>query len=90
MSTKDQDLNFKYLVRLTGGGIFCSTRDGVTGKTRVFLVFKDQEKIYSRNALKESWDELNDRQEFQCIWEGFVNAVHRGIPSFSSANLAGF
>lgn len=87
MSVKDQNIIFRYMVRLTSGGIFCSTKDGVTGKTRMFLVFKDQEKIYSRDALRETWDELQDQEEYESIWDCFVNALQSGIPNFSSASL---
>lgn len=66
---------------------FCSTRERSTGKTRLFLVFNQPQRIYVRNPMKESWDEIKGKDEKEQVLTGFNNAVReKNIPCFTTSN----
>lgn len=77
-------LIFKHMVELPHCEcVFCSTQEEETGRTRIYLVFKDKRKIYSRNGIKGNWEEVVEAEDYANVWEGFGQAVmERKIPSF--------
>jgi hypothetical protein len=77
-------LIFKHMVELPHCGcVFCSTEEEVTRRTRIFLIFKDKDKIYQRNGVKGNWEEVVGSDEHQNVWNGFEQAItERKIPSF--------
>ena len=54
-------LVFKHMVELKSTDcVFCSTEQKQTGKRELFLVFNQHGKVYSRNGLKGTWEEVKD------------------------------
>ena len=80
------DVIFKYLVRLpTSDCIFCSTQEPTTGRRKLFLIFNQEERIYSRNALQGTWDEIKDAEQYNVIRQKFSQAVtERTVPYYST------
>lgn len=65
--------------------VFCSTVEASTGQTRLFLVFDERRRIYVRNGTKDTWDEIKDELQYECIRDGFNRAiVEQQIPCFST------
>jgi hypothetical protein len=87
-----QRLVFKHMIELPHCEcVFCSTQEEETGRTRIFLVFKERQKVYMRNGLKGNWEEVTSVEEHNAVWNGFEQAVmERKIPSFvaESGDLA--
>lgn len=83
-------LIFQHLVELPHCEcVLCSTQEEGTGRARIFLVFQDKHKIYSRNGTKGNWEEVIDAEEHACIWEGFENAIlERKVPSFVASGTS--
>ncbi|MBF0387782.1 MAG: hypothetical protein HQL20_08005 [Candidatus Omnitrophica bacterium] len=81
-------LVFKHMVELPHCEcVFCSTQEEFTGRTRIFLLFKERRKVYQRNGTRGNWEEVLDEQDRQNVWEGFELAVmERKIPSFVAAS----
>ncbi len=77
-------LIFKHMVELPHCEcVFCSTQDEATRRTKIYLVFKENHKVYQRNGIKGNWEEVVDIEDRQNVWEGFERAViERKIPSF--------
>lgn len=64
---------------------FCSTVETVTGRTRLFLIFTQRERIYIRNGAKDTWDELKDNEQYRLLMNRFNQAVHeQKVPCFSA------
>jgi len=87
-----QKLIFRHMIELPHCEcVFCSTQEEQTGRTRLFLVFKERQKVYMRHGIKGNWEELSNPEEHDAVWEGFEQAVmERKVPSFvaSSNDLA--
>ena len=77
---------FQHLINLPNCDcVFCSTIENSTGQTRLFLVFNDRRRIYIRNGFKDSWDELSDAAQYQCIRDRFNDALlEQKVPCFST------
>ncbi len=84
----NQKLVFKHMIELPHCEcVFCSTQEEQTGRTRLFLVFKDRKKVYIRNGIKGNWEEVTDQGEHDIVWDGFEHAVmERKVPSFVAAS----
>lgn len=53
---------FKHMIDLKSCGcVFCYTQEESSGRTRLFLIFKDKGRVYSRNGLRGIWEEMNSR-----------------------------
>ncbi len=83
--TRDE-LVFQHLIDLPHCDcVFCSTRERSTGITRLFLVFNDEKRIYMRNSVKETWDELDDSDRCRSVRRGFDMALRENsVPCFSA------
>jgi len=79
------DVVFQHLIDMPNCDcVFCSTKETTTGKTRLYLVFNERQRIYVRNGVKDMWDELEDEQEYNHVKTRFNNAIsERKIPCFS-------
>jgi sRNA-binding regulator protein Hfq len=79
-----QKLVFKHMIELPHCEcVFCSTQEEQTGRTRLFLVFRERQKVYMRNGIKGNWQEIANLEEHNAVWEGFEQAVlERKVPSF--------
>lgn len=67
--------------------VFCSTKEESSGRTRLYLVFNEHRRIYVRNAIKDTWDELKDSQEYSRVETRFTDAIsERRIPCFSASS----
>ena len=79
---------FQHLIDLPSSNcVFCSTLEQATGKIQLYLIFHDQSRIYVRNGIKDTWEELKDKHQCQRIQTGFSSAIEeRKIPCFSSLN----
>ena len=81
-------LKFSHVVKVPRCGCAIVTaRDRATGKTHVFLVANDQQKIYSRNGINNTWVELNSEEEridLRQELEGAIQDEH--LPCYSTDN----
>jgi len=73
-SRKLQELVFKHLIEVTDSQcVFCSTLEKSTGRTKLFLVFQNEPKIYRHNGLQHTWNTLDEedtacvRRQFDCV-----------------------
>ena len=86
VAPKRDDLIFQHLIDLPHCDcVFCSTRERSTGITRLFLVFNDEQRIYMRNSVQETWDELDDGDRYRSVRRGFDTALRENsVPLFSA------
>ena len=86
--TKENALIFHHLISLPNANcVYCSTRESLTGKARLFLVFNDQRRIYYRNGTKGTWEELRDMEVFEMVRDGFRRVIEkRTIPCYRVMN----
>ena len=55
------DLRFNYLQEVPATDcLFCSGREVSSGRARLFLVFNGNGKVYRRNGLKGTWEEIEN------------------------------
>lgn len=65
--------------------VFCSTVERTTGQTRLFLVFNERRRIYVRNRIRDTWDELRDAASYERIRDQFNRAIlEQKVPCFST------
>lgn len=83
---RSTEIVFKHLVELPSCDcVFCSAEERFSGRTRLFLIFNHQDRIYSRNGINGTWDELEDKQEIDNIRRQFLEVVEkRRIPCFTT------
>ena len=84
------NLDFKYLLEIPRSDcLFCSARERASGKSRLYLVFNHNGKIYSRRGLSETWAEVNGSDERTQIREQVTGALqNRTVPYFKSNQAA--
>lgn len=82
---KQSDIVIQHMIDLVGCECtFCSAREKHTGRIKLYLVFNDH-RIYIRNGVKDTWDEVTDRQEYTVVSERFNNAVTgQHVPFYST------
>lgn len=78
---------FKHMIELKSCGcVFCYTQEESSGRTRLFLIFKDKGRVYSRNGLRGTWEELLYSQDASQIIEAYDQAVMgQKIPCFATS-----
>jgi len=83
--TEKDDLEFQHLIDLPNCEcVFCSTKEKATGRTRLFLIFHEEQGIYMRDGVRDTWDELKDEHQYNCVRSGFNSALlDRRIPCFT-------
>ncbi|GEM_PF-1988499 len=83
---KPQNIIFKHMVELTSCGcVFCYTQEEDSGRTRLFLIFKDKGRVYSRNGLRGTWEEIQSAEETASILDVYERAVaEQKIPCFAT------
>jgi len=81
------DIIFQHLIDLPNCDcVFCAACESKSGKTRLFLVFNEQRRIYIRNGIKDTWDELKDEHDYDQIRQRFNRAIaERDVPCFTAA-----
>ena len=86
MPMNPQTIIFKHMIELTSCGcVFCYTQEESSGRTRLFLIFKDKGRVYSRNGLRGTWEESASPEESLSIFEAFERAVaEQKIPCFAT------
>ncbi len=93
ISCLNQKLIFKHMVDLTHCGcVFCTVQEELTGRNRVYLIFKEKQKAYQRNPQRGNWEDILDEKEHAHVMDSFENAViEKRIPSFvSTAFMSSF
>ena len=80
------NLQLKYLLNVPRSGcVFCSARDRKTGKAHLFLVFHQRDRIYVRNGLRGTWDEVKSRADYEQIRSVFEAALENDrVPTYST------
>lgn len=78
---------FKHMIELKSCGcVFCYTQEESSGRSRLFLIFKDKGRVYSRNGLRGTWEELPYPQDASLIIEAFDQAIiEQKIPCFATS-----
>lgn len=78
---------FKHMIELKSCGcVFCYTQEESSGRTRLFLIFKDKRRVYFRNGLRGIWEEIHDLREMAHILESYDKAiVEQKIPCFATS-----
>ena len=86
IATDYGNLEIRYILELPRfDGVFISTRDRDTGKTKLFLVFNERGRIYVRHGLSGTWNELRDESECEQIRDGLQDAlVRHTAPCFNA------
>ena len=74
------------MIELTSCGcVFCYTQEEGSGRTRLFLIFKDKGRVYSRNGLRGTWEEIQVAEEAASILDVYEKAVaERTVPCFAT------
>ena len=88
LGTNRQSYVFRHMIELTSSGcVFCHAQEENSGKARLFLIFKDKGKVYSRNGLRGIWEEIHSEDESLAVLEGFAKAIaERNVPCFSTVS----
>lgn len=77
---------FKHMIELKSCGcVFCYTQEESSGRTRIFLVFKDKGRVYSRNGLRGIWEEIEDVEEVRQVLQAYEKAVEKKVPCFATS-----
>ena len=78
---------FKHMIELKSCGcVFCYTQEESSGRTRLFLIFKDKGRVYSRNGLRSTWEEMHSSEETAKILEAYEKAItEQKIPCFATS-----
>lgn len=81
---KMPDVVFHHLVEFARVNcLFCSAREKETGKAKLFLMFQDPNRVYVRNALKDTWEEVTNKEQSRTLQDGLQKAVkEKKVPSF--------
>ena len=80
------NLVFKHMVELTNCQcLFCSAQEKSTGRLKLFLIFNQQGKVYSRNGIKGTWEEIKNAGENDSIRQRCDHALkEKSIPCYSA------
>ncbi|MBL8013870.1 MAG: hypothetical protein JNN05_08490 [Candidatus Omnitrophica bacterium] len=77
---------FKHMIELKSCGcVFCYTQEEGSGRSRIFLVFKDKGRVYFRNGLRGIWDEILDSNEVELVLSAYNKAtLEKKVPCFAT------
>jgi len=78
---------FKHMIELKSCGcVFCYTQEESSGRTRLFLIFKDKGRVYARNGLRAIWEEMHNPEEAAQILDVYDKAIkEQKIPCFATS-----
>lgn len=78
---------FKHMIELKSCGcVFCYTQEENSGRTRLFLIFKEQGRVYWRNGLRGTWEEFPSSQDASQIIEAYDLVVaEQKVPCFATS-----
>ena len=82
------DLDIKYILEIPRcEALITSSHRRTTGKTQLFLVFNKGDRVYSRNGLRGTWDEISRDDEWQ-VRRLITAAIRdRSIPCYKVNNF---
>ena len=85
-----EDLVFKYILEVRNSNcVFFSAREKTSGKSRLFLAFNNRSRIYTRNGIKSTWEEITDFEEHRKLYKMLAQAVKsEDIPRFVTHQLS--
>ena len=88
VKSQTTELSFKHLVDAPRAGcLFGSARDA-KGKIRLFLISHQKGRIYSRNGIKGTWEELGD-QDQGVVQSVLERALHdKNVPRYTTNQLS--
>ena len=89
---KSQDeLEFKHFVGIRSSNCYIATaREKVTNRTKLYLLFIESDRIYTRNGLKGAWTLINDPDNYSRIRYSLYDALaDKSIPKYSTHELSG-
>ena len=73
---KDQ-LILKYSLKIPSSHcVLCSLQEKTNGKINLFLLFPDDDAIYIRSGLKETWISLRDHVHYELYRKLLLDAIH--------------
>lgn len=77
---------FKHMIELKSCGcVFCYTQEEGSGRSRIFLVFKDKGRVYFRNGLRAIWEEILNADEVARILLAYDKAsLGKEVPCFAT------
>ncbi len=83
-SRKYRELVLQHFIQLESSHCtFCSALEKNTRRLCLFLFFDSPERIYQRNGLKDTWEEVVDDEESQFLRRKFDSALEDdAIPRF--------
>lgn len=78
---------FKHMIELKSCGcVFCYTQEESSGRTRLFLIFKEKRRVYFRNGLRATWEEMENAEEAEQILLAYDKAMtEQKIPCFATS-----
>ena len=78
---------FKHMIELKSCGcVFCYAQEESSGRTRLFLIFRDKGRVYSRNGLRGIWEEIHASEEVAQILDVYSKALtEQKIPCFATS-----
>ena len=78
------EMVFQHLIEMPSfNGIFCSAKECASGKTRLFRLFKNNKKVYLRNGIKGTWEELPNEPSSNLVQDVLNKVIkERKIPAF--------
>ncbi len=86
---RHHNLRFTHFVEVpTSECIICTAREEDTRKAKIYLVFNRRDRVYQRNGINGTWDELPGFQQRR-VRQLITNAFNdRNIPHFSTRNIS--
>ena len=89
---KELQVSFTHCVEIPKAHCFIATaKEKETERTKVYLIFNQDNRIYTRNGLKGIWEEIkNDAQHNYQIRHSLYEAINsKHIPHFTTNNTTG-
>jgi len=83
------DVIFQHLIDLPlSKCVFAATTDRRSGRKQLFLFEHDNDLVFKRNSLRDSWDELKEEEVARPLRNEFIEEIrHRRIPCFQATDL---
>lgn len=78
---------FRHMISLSGCDcVYASTQEVQSGRTHCYLIFNEGDrKIYSRNGLMDSWEEVRDQNAYTRVREAFSKAMEaQTVPNYGA------
>lgn len=77
-----EQLKFNYCVEISESDcIFCSAKDRSTGKLKLYLISRADDRVYKRRPLTDSWIEVDERER-DTVTAVYYDAVRNNVPYY--------